>query len=127
MHASFSRYNDVHLGRGITTHFVNCVIFYRRHTSHDMFSRGTRIIKNVSDVTTIERNADVLLNLCKDIVTLRKLSTLKCTPFTNVCKDIGIAVNTGKTKYMEIGRHRGMRAKEHIRIDSSTYKKSENF
>ena len=38
----------------------------------------------------IERNADMLLN---------------------TCKDIGLAVNTGKTKYMEIGRHRGMVAK----------------
>ena len=26
----------------------------------------------------------------------------------NACKDIGLAVNTGKTKYMEIGRYRGM-------------------
>ena len=33
------------------------------------------------DIRTIERNADVLLN---------------------ACKDIGLAVNTGKTKYMEI-------------------------
>ena len=37
------------------------------------------------DIRTIERNADVLLI---------------------TCKDIGLAVNTGKTKYMEIGRHR---------------------
>ena len=36
------------------------------------------------DIKTIERNADVLLN---------------------ACKDIGVALNTGKTKYMEIGRH----------------------
>ena len=34
------------------------------------------------DIGTIERNADVLLN---------------------ACKDIGLAVNTGKTKCMEIG------------------------
>jgi len=39
------------------------------------------------DIRAIERNADVLLN---------------------ACKDIGLAVNTGKTKNMEIGRHRGM-------------------
>ena len=26
----------------------------------------------------------------------------------NTCKDIGLTVNTRKTKYMEIGRHRGM-------------------
>jgi len=42
------------------------------------------------DIRTIERNADVLLN---------------------ACKDIDLAVNTRKTKYMEIGRHRGMIAK----------------
>ena len=28
--------------------------------------------------------------------------------FLNACKDIGSAVKPGKTKYMEIGRHRGM-------------------
>ena len=39
------------------------------------------------DIRTIERNADVLLN---------------------ACKDIGLAVNIGKTKYMEIGSHRGI-------------------
>ena len=42
------------------------------------------------DIRTIERNADVLLNACKDIV---------------------LAVNIGKTKYMEIGRHRGIIAR----------------
>ena len=49
------------------------------------------------DIRTTERNADVLLN---------------------ACKDIGLAVNTGKTKYMEIGRHRGVISKEHIKIGS---------
>ena len=39
------------------------------------------------DIRTIERNAVVLLN---------------------ACKDIGLSVNTGKTKYMEIGCHRDM-------------------
>ena len=38
------------------------------------------------DIRAIERNAGVLLN---------------------ACKDIGLAVNPGKTKYMEVGRHRG--------------------
>ena len=42
-----------------------------------------------------ERNADVLLN---------------------ACKDIGLAVNIGKTKYMEIGRHRCIIANAHIKI-----------
>ena len=36
------------------------------------------------DTRTIKRHADVLLN---------------------ACKDIGLGVNTGKTKYLEIGRH----------------------
>jgi hypothetical protein len=39
------------------------------------------------DTRSTERNAGVLLN---------------------VYKDIGLAVNIGKIKYMEIGRHRGM-------------------
>ena len=43
---------------------------------------------------TIQRNADVLLK---------------------ACKDISLAVNTGKTKYMEIGRHRGMIANAHMK------------
>ena len=34
----------------------------------------------------------------------------------NACKDIGLAVNTGKTKSMEIERHRDMIANEHIKI-----------
>ena len=37
----------------------------------------------------------------------------------DACKDIGLAVNTGKTKYMEIGHQRGMIANEHIRIGKS--------
>jgi hypothetical protein len=28
----------------------------------------------------------------------------------NVCKDIGLALNIGKTKYLEIGRHRNAKA-----------------
>ena len=39
----------------------------------------------------------------------------------NVCKDIGLPVNTGKTKYMEIGLHRGKIANEHIKIGSNSY------
>ena len=36
----------------------------------------------------------------------------------NSCKDIGLAVNTGKTKLMEMGRHSGMIANAHIKIGS---------
>jgi hypothetical protein len=38
-----------------------------------------------------------------------------------ICKDIGLAVNTGKTKYVEIGRHRGMTANAHIKVGSNSY------
>jgi hypothetical protein len=53
-------------------------------------------------IRTIETNADVLLN---------------------ACKDIGLAVNRGKTKYMKVGRHRGMMEEEHITVDSETHEK----
>ena len=41
------------------------------------------------DIRTMERNADVLLN---------------------ACKDIGLTLNIGKTKYIELGRHQAMMA-----------------
>ena len=50
------------------------------------------------DITTIERYAEVLLNVCKDIV---------------------LAVNKGKTKYTETGSLRN----EHIRIGCNSYEK----
>jgi len=56
------------------------------------------------DIRTIERNEDVLLN---------------------ACKDISLVVNTGKTKYREIGRHRGTNA--HIKIGSNCYEKVKTF
>ena len=43
------------------------------------------------------------------------------------CKDIGLAVNIGKTKYMEIGRHRDMIANTHIKIGSNSYEKVKTF
>ena len=52
------------------------------------------------NIGTIERNADVLLN---------------------ACKDIGLAVNIGKTKYMEIGGNRGMMVNGHIMFGSNSY------
>ena len=45
----------------------------------------------------------------------------------NACKDIGLAVNIGKTKYMEIGRHRGIIANAHIKIGSNSYEKVKTF
>ena len=68
---------------------------------------GIGLCENVNligdDIRTIEINADVSLN---------------------ACKDIGLAGNTGKTKYMETGCHRGMIANEHITISST---RSENL
>ena len=58
------------------------------------------------DIRTIERNADVLLN---------------------ACKDIGLAVNKGKTKYKEIERHRGMIANGRIKIGGNSYEKDKTF
>ena len=45
----------------------------------------------------------------------------------NACKNIGLAVNTGRTKYMEVGRHRGLFAKEHITVGSNSYEKVKTF
>ena len=52
------------------------------------------------DIRTIERNADVLLN---------------------ACKDIGLPVNTGKTKYMEAGSHKKIMANEYIMAGSNSF------
>ena len=41
--------------------------------------------------------------------------------------DISLAVNTGKTKYMVIGRHRGMMPNEHVTIGSNSYEKVKTF
>jgi Reverse transcriptase (RNA-dependent DNA polymerase). len=57
-------------------------------------------------IKTIARNADMLLN---------------------ACKDVDLALNTGKTKYMEVRHHQGIMANEHIKIGSSLYEKSENI
>ena len=45
----------------------------------------------------------------------------------NACKGIALAVNTRKTKYMEIGCHQGIAANEHIRIGSNPYEKVKTF
>ena len=54
------------------------------------------------DIRTIERNLEALLI---------------------DCKDIGLAINTGKTKYMEMRFHRCMIPNEHIKIGSNSYEK----
>ena len=40
----------------------------------------------------------------------------------NACRDIGLAVNTGKTRNMEMGRHRGTMANQHITLGTILYK-----
>jgi hypothetical protein len=54
----------------------------------------------------MERNADVILN---------------------ACKDVGLAVNTGKSRYMEIGRHRGMTSNEHFTVGINAHEKVKIF
>ena len=44
----------------------------------------------------------------------------------NACRDIGLAVNTEKTKYMEMGLQ-GMIANPHIKIGSNSYGKVKTF
>ena len=39
----------------------------------------------------------------------------------NAYKDIGLAVNLGKSKYMEVGQNRGMMANEHITVGRNSY------
>ena len=60
----------------------------------------------MSNLICIERSADVLLN---------------------ACKDIGLAVNTGETKYMEIAHHRGIIANAHFKIGINYYEKVKIF
>ena len=53
-------------------------------------------------IRMIQRNADVLLN---------------------ACNDIGLELNTVKTMYMLVGRHRGMMGNEYITVGSNLYQK----
>ena len=55
-------------------------------------------------------NADDVNLIGDDIRTIEIYADV----FLNACEDIGLAVNIGKTKYMEIGRHQGMMANDHI-------------
>jgi hypothetical protein len=45
----------------------------------------------------------------------------------NACKDIGSAVNTGKTNYMPVECHRGKLAIEYITVGSNSYEKAKTF
>ena len=71
--------------------------------THQALAYGDDVNLTGDDIRRIQRNVDVLLNAYKDIT---------------------LAVSTGKTKYMEIGRHRGMIVNAHIKIgrkESDTY------
>ena len=74
---------------------------------------GTQIIAYADDerligddIRTIERNADLSLN---------------------ACKDIDLTINTDiKTKYMEVGRYRDVTANELVMVGSNSYEKVNN-
>ena len=53
-----------------------------------------------------------------DIRTIKNVDT---SVLLNACKDIVLAVNTQKTKYMEVGHHLGFMTNEHITIGSNSY------
>ena len=59
-----------------------------------------------SFIKTVERNVCLLLNSCNDT---------------------GLAAKIGKTKYIDIGRHRGIMANEHITVGSNSCKKVKTF
>ena len=41
----------------------------------------------------------------------------------NSCKNFSLAVNIGRTKYVELGRHVGMMTNKHFIEGSNSYKK----
>ena len=45
----------------------------------------------------------------------------------NTCMDIGLAVNAQTTNFMELPRHSGMMANEHLTLCSNAYEKMKNF
>jgi hypothetical protein len=58
------------------------------------------------DIRTTEINADVL---------------------SNACKDIGLVVNTGKTKYLEVKYHGGIMVNKHITVDINSYQNTKTY
>jgi hypothetical protein len=45
----------------------------------------------------------------------------------NACKDIGLAMNTEKTKYMGVGSYQGMVTNEPITVGNNSYEKVKVF
>ena len=70
--------------------------------TNQVFAYGDDVNLIGDNFRTIERNADVLLN---------------------AYKDIDLAVNTRKTKYTEVGRHRGIMSIKLITESSDSYEK----
>ena len=62
-------------------------------------------------------------NLIDDIITVGRTAEVSL----NACKDVGLPVNIGKTKYMEVRRRRGLIANEHIAVGSNSYKTVKTF
>ena len=75
------------------------------NVTHQVLAYAEDIHLKHHDIRTIERNAEVLLN---------------------ACKIIGLIINTGETKYMEIGRHRGM-VNEYFTVGCNSYEKVKTF
>ena len=48
---------------------------------------------------------------------------IKADMLLNAFKDIGLGVNTGKTKYMEVGYSRGMMVNDHIVVGCNSCEK----
>ena len=53
-------------------------------------------------------------------------SALQTLKLLIIIKNPDVLLNTRKTKYMEMGRHRVMIANEHISIGSNSYEKVKN-
>ena len=73
---------------------------------HQVLAYAVHVNLTGGDIRTIERNANELLN---------------------ACKDISLAVNTRKTKYMEVGRHLVLMANEHITVGSNSHDEAKAF
>ena len=85
-----------------------------QETYYELYMNGTHQVLTYADdvnligddIRRIERNLYLLLN---------------------ALKDIGLAVNLGKTNNTEIGRHRGLMTREHITVGSNSYEKVKTF
>jgi hypothetical protein len=68
---------------------------------------------------------------CADDVNLKydNIRTIKriVDVLLNASKDIGLAVNAWKIRFLEVGHQRGMKASLHITVDSNSYEKLVTF